>query len=211
MKHCENFETHLNEYVDGELQGDFRKELEDHLAACPQCRQTEREVRDLLQHARDLPKSIQPERDLWAGIRERIEGKVVKFADARPKRRFHFVRYAMAAAAVVLVVLGASVMNYIQEGEVPTLAENELRELERKSDETKMELLAALRAKANVLEPETVATVEESIAVIEGAVREIRSALVNDPNNQHLENMLVATYEIEVNLLRQAVRLVNKG
>lgn len=211
MKHCENFETHLNEYVDGELEGDFRKELEDHLEACLQCRQTERDVRDLLQHARDLPKSIQPERDLWAGIQARIEGNVVKLADARPKRRFHFVRYAMAAAAVVLVLLGTSVMNYIQEGEVPTLAENELRQLERESDLAKMELLAALQAKESVLEPETVATVKESIAVIEGAVSEIRAALMDDPNSRHLENMLVATYEIEVNLLKQAVRLVNKG
>ena len=62
----------LNGFVDGALEAGARREVESHLAGCASCRAEAAELRALLASARELPRAIEPERDLWAGIETRI-------------------------------------------------------------------------------------------------------------------------------------------
>jgi hypothetical protein len=57
------------------------------------------------------------------------------------------------------------------------------------------------------MEEETWDAVSESLAIIEQAIQDIEAALDADPSNQELRTMLVAAYQKEVGLLRQAVLL----
>ncbi len=66
---------------------------------------------------------------------------------------------------------------------------------------------AALRAGRERLSPETVATVERSLATIDRAIREAREALARARANAALVDVLAANYEHKVELLRRATEL----
>lgn len=93
-------EERLNGFVDGTLPVAERAEVERHLVACAACRAEIEELRALLRNAGALPKRIEPPRDLWAGIESRIA--------VRPSARPPFHLWALAAAAVLIVGLGAA-------------------------------------------------------------------------------------------------------
>ena len=66
------------------------------------------------------------------------------------------------------------------------------------------ELRSTLHANRNVLRPETIAAVEHSLSVVDSAIEEARAALLNDPRNDTLVDLLTASYERKVDLLRRA-------
>jgi hypothetical protein len=65
-------------------------------------------------------------------------------------------------------------------------------------------LLAARRAQ---MAPETVATLERSLGIIDIAIAEARTALEKDPNSRELAQMLSTVYDTKVRMLQQAVEL----
>src|SRR5262249_43686764 len=69
---CDEVRTKLDEYVDGELGEAAFQEIELHLAGCAECRGEERRMRALLARAAALPREIQPGRDLWPELAERL-------------------------------------------------------------------------------------------------------------------------------------------
>lgn len=115
MNH-EEFESRLDDYVDGTLPSADRAELEVHLAACTDCTATVVRLRALLEAARQLPTSVAPGRDLWPGLRERLAAdEIPVLPDAPPEdaaRRGHRRPWHPAlrwAAAAVVILLAASV------------------------------------------------------------------------------------------------------
>src|SRR5574341_1502183 len=93
-------ETQLNGLVDASLPLEERRVLEGHLATCAACRADVAALRSLLRDAADLPKSIEPPRDLWAGVASRIA--------IRPTAHPPIRLWLLAAAAVLVVALGAA-------------------------------------------------------------------------------------------------------
>lgn len=66
------------------------------------------------------------------------------------------------------------------------------------------ELQATFVAQRSTLAPATIAVVERSLAAIDAAIAEARTALLADPANQALAEMLSTTYRHKVELLRRA-------
>ncbi|MGD8278753.1 MAG: zf-HC2 domain-containing protein, partial [Gemmatimonadota bacterium] len=91
----------LSEYVDGELAADFRAELEAHLTGCPDCRAVVADLHRVRERASTLT-DRPPPRDLWPGIAARIGTPVVPL-----RRRWTFTLPQLAAAAAVLLIVGA--------------------------------------------------------------------------------------------------------
>lgn len=79
--------------------------------------------------------------------------------------------------------------------------------LERDYDRTAAALRAELDVHRTTLSPATVATVERSLRTIDGAIAEARAALARDPGNDALVDMLTATHEQRLDLLRRAARI----
>ena len=71
------------------------------------------------------------------------------------------------------------------------------------------ELRATRDARRDRLSPETIATVERSLALIDSAIAEARAALVDDPRNVTLVELLSATYERKLDLLKRASELAS--
>jgi anti-sigma factor RsiW len=218
-----DMERRLNDYVDGLLSQEEARTVERDLEANPELRKAEAEMRSLLATARRLPKSVEPERDLWEGIEKRLQPK---WSPARPRSRrirlIPILRWALPAAAVatVLVVSGAGLRIrsrsvpvpppdgiYVDDGLRVQLISAELQKVEADHQSTVAMLRQALDKSKESLSPETVQVIEENLEIIDQATEEIRAALQADPGNERLFHSLVATYNKEVSLLQQAIRL----
>ena len=92
-------------------------------------------------------------------------------------------------------------------GMTPTVLPASFRDAELGYLRSIGELRAVLQKQKSVLRPETVATVENSLLVIDAAIDEARKALMADPGNETLVDLLKASYERKLDLLRRAADL----
>lgn len=110
---CAEFEARLAEYWDGDLPATSRLACDMHASNCADCERLLSDVASLRDQAAALP-PFQPSRDLWAGIAERIDARVLPFetpravAFAAPRRAWRHP--SVAAAALVLFTAGVTHM-----------------------------------------------------------------------------------------------------
>ncbi|HSB60617.1 MAG TPA: hypothetical protein VLI67_02785, partial [Vicinamibacteria bacterium] len=78
---------------------------------------------------------------------------------------------------------------------------------EQEYEQAATALMAALQERREMLSPETIASVEQNLEVIDRALAEVRAALERDPGNGELTRMLVSTHRKKVDTLRRVVRL----
>ena len=192
---CGDREVQLNEYVDGTLAADARALVEAHLAQCAGCREAVAELRSLIARAAALPKSIEPDRDLWLPIVQRATRNVPRA----------FWRGALAAAATL--VIGFALYRLLPPSTVLSRPEGRgWVAVQAEYEEATDELTRALATERDRLEPATVALLERNLEVIDAAIRESRDALARDPGNVELRGLFAAAARQKVELLRWATR-----
>jgi hypothetical protein len=218
----------MDDYLDGLLPENERRALEASLAVNAELRAELAALRALRDAAAALPRAIAPDRDLWleiaAGVdasREKDPDTIVTFRrPARANRRVSTWSYLVAAAAVLVLMLGAPVM--LNRGQPHSIApaeraavapapagDEELRRVAAQYVEARNQLAALLAQRRNDIAPETLAVVEENLSTIALAVSQIETALALQPDSPKLERMLYTAYRSEVDLLRQAVELTD--
>jgi hypothetical protein len=108
---CDEFAAKLADYLDGDLPAVGRDAMDAHASACADCRQLLSELEALRGDAASLP-LLEPSRDLWAGIAERIDARVLPLDAPRMGRtaavRRSWRHPAVAAAALVLITAGVT-------------------------------------------------------------------------------------------------------
>ena len=67
-------------------------------------------------------------------------------------------------------------------------------------------LLARLQERKGSLSPENLKAVEANLAVIDGALNEVRAALEEDPANPGLVRMLASTHQKKIDVLQRVAR-----
>jgi len=225
---CDEVDLLLDDYVDGTLGAGDAREVTDHLAACADCRRGEAKLRALARRTRELPRGIEPRRDLWDGIEAslRTEGWAETATDRRRTgSTASWLRLGLAAATLFLVAgtalfvglrLGRSTAGTrtaplavgVEEAAVGGL---DLEHVGCEYDRARGQLLAVLDARRGSLPPDTVEVVERNMQVIDQAVRDIRTALSESPGDEALGQLLLATYRREVDLLQQVTRLPGRA
>ncbi|MCB9689956.1 MAG: zf-HC2 domain-containing protein [Alphaproteobacteria bacterium] len=200
---CEEALEPLHDRLDGPLPPALDEALQEHLAGCEPCRRLAADLDRLRIAAGELPREIEPSRDLWPGIAARIGG-----------RSAWWQRPQWLLAALVLVALGSSALTALAlrapDPAPVDVAGAELPwgdELDHAADE----LRAAVEARRGELDPETLAVVEENLRIIDAAVAETRAALDADPTNRRLQRSLAAAGEQRIALLRHALTLPQSG
>ena len=210
----------LSEYLDDELRGEERAQLEEHLAACVDCRTMLEDLRRVVRQANALPDRV-PAPDLWPRIRARIEegAEVVPIGTARPVRerqRFSFSFPQAAAAAALLMLMGGGTAWMALRPEprtqvaelVPTAGTAPLvltgYQLPPEVQRRLAELESTLAAARDRLDPETVGVIVKNLAIVETAVEEAMQALARDPANEYLREHLVRTLQTKVDVLERA-------
>jgi predicted anti-sigma-YlaC factor YlaD len=216
---CHEALDRLDDLVDAALPEEERLAVEAHLASCPGCGRQEQRLQEILAEARELRRERTPSRDLWPEIAREIgAGNLVSGEFARPKASRWWMP-ALATAAAVLAV--ATTVAMLREGGMPfavpgaetataipvSRGQVELLDAEQGYARAAAELLAALAERGDSLSPETRASVDRNLAMIDQAMKEIRAALEKEPGNRDLTRMLASTHRKKVDVLRRVVKL----
>ena len=139
-------------------------------------------------------------------------------------------RVWLAAAAVVLIALSsATTAVVLRSTGQTTVAENStdtvgsqadlgappglpvsFRHAEGQYAQTIDQLLLLVEAQRGQLSPNTIRTVDRSLAVVDSAIAEARAALLADPSNRTLVDLLSASYQRKLDLLRRTSELSSR-
>jgi len=170
-----------------------------------------------------LPKDVQPERDLWQGIQAEI-GKTPIVTDSAPVVHFSSSRWFQMAAGVLLV-LATSLTTFVitrnsmekdaavqiaqQQQPVPaaTAPLNAMpvsfgtEALGVDYMKARSELDQRFEARMKTLPPSTRAKLERNLADLRHAANEISATLAENPSDPLLQDLLMSTYQRELQLL----------
>lgn len=217
----------LNDFADGQLAAAEAEAVARHVAACSSCLATAERIRALAERARHLPAAIEPDGRLWgdvaaalavggSGTRRERAPRGEAEPSRRPRRWVASPRW-LAAAAVVLMAGSSAATAYLMRGGSPSAAMTggaaalpagfTATEAAFQRDVAGLEAL--LTAQRAALTPETIAIVDRSLATIDGAIAEAREALLADPANHALAELLAASYRQKVELMRRAAEFPN--
>lgn len=103
---CAECDELFLEYFEGELDLARRSMVEAHASSCARCQGLIRDIRGITEAAAALP-VLEPSRDLWKGIEQRIEPAVVPITYRR--EGIHLSRRLIGLAAAALIVVSSSV------------------------------------------------------------------------------------------------------
>jgi hypothetical protein len=214
---CNQLVPLIDDIIDGVLDEPEATTVRAHLDDCPTCRSEIQRGRDLVAAARSLPRSIEPERELWTGIRDRIETRRVvsgRFdrSNPPPSRRLWWA----AAAAVFIVSISVAYMAGMQRSRT-VIAEDPRTDhgvieaayaFPAEDLEAARDLLrAGLDRRRDELSTETWSVVMDNMAVIDDAIERIEIALAENPSDGRLNRQLTAAYRRQIDLLQRATRL----
>ncbi len=209
-----SFET-LNDFVDGRLVPDARLDCARHVESCTECAAAIHELRASLAAALALPREVAVPDGLWDDVRASIARKQVVALPVREnsRRGWSFAPRTLIAAAVALVAVSSFTTAVLvrqppagQPAAAAVLPASWLAS-EQGYLESAESLGRLLEAQRGELDPATIAAVERSLATIDAAIGEARSALLGDPANAALTELLASNYRQKVDLLRRATQL----
>jgi Putative zinc-finger len=205
-------ERTIQRHVDGELTPSERWEVERHLYACPSCDRQRETYAKLIDEVGGLSASIQPPRDLWPGITSRLVKHPARQTLEPPSRRRRSVRMAAAVLAVAAALtlglalgrqLPAPLPNIVAEASPDAEAAAVLASYDDTGYQSAIADLERLLVETRgQLQPETIATVEENLAIIDRAIADSRAAILADPANEQLHRHLAMTMQMKISLLR---------
>ncbi len=223
-------EDRLQDFREGLLSPGEEEEVRAHLDRCPRCREEMESLAGLLDGLGALPREARPSRDLWPQIAWRIgaseaSGKTEAESPAgRPRasslvgRRISVHGWQLLAASITVALLsGGGVWVYLSRGAAPSgpvaqapagLAQPVAwDDAFRGYSDAASDLETVLEQGKDVLDPETVKVLEESLAAIDQAIAESREALDRDPGSVVLRRWLTDNLRRKVDLLRHAATL----
>ena len=125
IRHCDDFNEHLLAYMEREDDNETREAMEQHAASCGECGSLLAELKELRAEAAALPE-LQPSRDLWSGIAERIEAPVVPIGGhvVEVKRSVRVRRWT-SRILIAASLLGAAGIGYAARGTSPVAVPDE--------------------------------------------------------------------------------------
>lgn len=201
---CQELRALLDAYVRGHVAPAEAAALEDHLTSCPACTALLEQLESLPDGVSALSRSVEPEADLWPGIRSRLA----------PRRGMGTARvtlpgWLLAAAAVLLIAVSSGVTAMLMRPLRPSapLPVAAISPLEAQYASAASELSAELGRAHTRLAPATLAIIERNLAVIDSALAESRRALAGDPGNTALTRLVIAVWQQKMDFLRRATAL----
>jgi anti-sigma factor RsiW len=203
----------ISDFVDGRLGPATRLEVETHLALCSRCTRDRDRLEALLDQSRALPPEVAPPAEIWTAVHQRIAP--VQSSGARRA-------WLLAVAAVLLVAVSSAVTALLVQRPQAIAVRHEpppvplavvrlpvaARAVDADYQAVIRELDESLAQRRAQLAPGTIAKVEASLRVVDEAIGEARHALAADPANRDLVDLLAASYEHKLELLRRASELL---
>lgn len=216
----------LDDYVTGDLTDEVRAPVADHVAVCAICSAEVESLKRILERAAELPKSIDPPAEAWSNIRSAIlrEENAGASHVVRHDRSFWRRPAVLGVAAAVVVAVLSSTVTALYMSSRSTSGSQSVA-VGSSSDAGTPATLAAFTVEENsylrqasalqdlldqqesALAPETIAQLKASLRTIDEAILEARNALMRDPSNKLLIDMLSSNYKQKVDLLRRSTEI----
>ena len=171
----------------------------------------------------ELPREVTPSRDLWHDIKVDI---VAEMRSTRPA--LHTQRWFQLAAAVVLVVASSIITFFVVQHSMQRQMQQQVADARKETtqqmtpvlhampvrfdgheglgksyEEARAELDAEYEKRIQNLPPVARAKVERDIADLRRSAREISQTLAQYPSDPLLQDLLVSTYQREIQLLSE--------
>jgi hypothetical protein len=168
----------------------------------------------LLKAASRLPGELPPERDLWPGIRDRLAMEAG--ATGSTPRAWSGWTFRFAAAAALVAATALVTLQLVrEEPSAPLVGADTLEparfgaayDLGAKHKLARASLSRDLERHLQDLPTDTAAVVRRNLEQIRLAVSEINAALEEDPNNILLQQLLMAAYQDEMDVLVNVNRM----
>jgi hypothetical protein len=170
-----------------------------------------------------VPRDIRPERDLWPGIQAQIA-----LAAGSEVRKRSFRGVWQIAASVLLVVASSATTYFVmrdrgtqpvqaQQVEMPAPALSAMpakfgmQELGADYQRTHAALEAQFEQRIATLPPLTQAKLRRNLAELRRAAHDIAQTLAQQPSNTLLQELLMSTYQSEMQLLTQVNEMPTAG
>jgi anti-sigma factor RsiW len=231
-EHIESGE--LQDFGEGLLPPAEEARVRSHIEDCPQCREELEALSLVREGLGGLPLEANPSRDLWPQIAWRMEGVPVVGAggtrEGRPSeealpegtarnrkkaRLFSVPAWQLLAASItVALISGGSVWAILsnrtaQPTGVPFSSPSAAQmagmgEAYGGYEEAITDFEAVLERGRGVLDPQTIAVLEENLGTIDRAIQEAGEALANDPASTILRRILGDNLRLKVEVLRKA-------
>ena len=212
----------LNDLVDDVLSPGAASAAESHARDCATCAAALAELRATVSAAQELPDALVPPDDLWTDVRATIEtGKVAHLplgSGRSAAKGFWVTPGRLAAAAVVLVAATASLTGVAMRSRAPIVVADTAtattvlaswQSSEKAFQTSVLELRQQLEVLHDHLSPETLVKVERALATIDVAIAEGREALLRDPSNAALSELVASNYRQKIELLRRMTQLAS--
>lgn len=217
----ESILARLDDYLDGLLEPGAEREVNEHLASCPACARELRSLRTLLSEARELPEEIEPSRDLWPQLAERLKAtadderpKVISLESARPARppastlfSFRSVSWLLAAVLAFALLLPPTLRGFRP---APSPTRNAgMDMLTRCSDSMVEDYRTVLAKDEGKLSVDAEFVLNRSLNQIQAALRETVVAMNATDVNSPEYRSLAASYRNKLNLLQRIAVQMN--
>lgn len=163
-----------------------------------------------------LPQDMPPERDLWPAIQAQLDERTPQAGDAggtadAPGRSWHWMRMA----AGMLVVVGTSLITFLVTREysaspppAPVVqampASFGSQALGSEYVTLRSELLEHFQRRMEHLPPPARASLQRSLEDLQRAANDINAILAQHPDDPLLQDLLMSTYQSELQLLADA-------
>jgi hypothetical protein len=219
---CDQCLEYLDEYTDGTLDSEQRERVELHLGECSVCKANLEELEELLNSARKLRRELEPSRNLWPLIADRIEPKPVDWSGRRAPRP-EAMQWLQLAAVLGLLVVGLwTAQSHLRpDPSSPSTetAESTSSVTPKYSDHAdrarsedgimlaKIDLLRTIEHRRGILDDQTLQQIEADMILLEESIGEIRLALAQQPDNRKLKLALAARYLQGMRFLQQVSRV----
>jgi CHASE3 domain sensor protein len=235
--HCNQYAEAIQELADGTLGPVRRAELQTHLDQCDACRALAVDLRKIREAAASLDHPAPSER-VWMEVAGRLrqEGRVVE--TAAPARR-RMALLALAAALLVTVGGSLWLLYPMREAASDTSVASgpadpgtkgpsdpsggnaasadpvqsvadEFAKAEQHLQAGISKLEAATKADQSAIDPDTAATLQKNLLIIDQAIAESRTALRQEPQSQPARDSLFEALRRKVSLLQDTIALMNE-
>lgn len=207
----------LNDFADGMLDAPDAQAVGAHLERCTTCSTEFANLkRTLVTIAAGASVASVPD-DLFKQISSSIAPAVALQRSASTRREYRFSMPALAAAASLLIVASVSATLYIDRQREETEADTtvaigaspvlQLTATDAQFVPGVEALERQLQSQRDMLQPQTIVIIERSLATIDSALVEARAALIADPANAALRDVLETTYRQKLDFLTRATKI----
>jgi hypothetical protein len=210
MNDC-RYDEKLQDLFDGALAADEETSVARHLEECAACKSAWDDLLALRAAAADLPPGIAPGEDLWPGIADRLDEPAAG-ADAddgiirpEPARWFGLGRNAWLSAAAIAAF---AILAGLQMRDGP--ASGPYADLASGYSVVREDCRAGLRNDESTVPVESRTTIDESLGLIEQAIKETQNALDKVTSAPEQANRLVAGYHKKMDLLKRLAHLASQ-